>query len=505
MLMRVLNSSEMKRCDEFTINERNVSSATLMHNAAKCTSDEIIASGFDLSEVLVVCGVGNNGGDGFAVAYFLHNSGKCKKVHTFFIGSNDSMTDGCFCERKLARECGIEEDNEFDAKNASLIVDAIFGIGLSRPISGKYEKIINEINSSPAKKVAVDIPSGISADNGAVMGCAVKADLTVTFAAVKRGELLFPGRMYCGKLICHDIGVGFEAVEKEKNVFTSQNRPFPIPKRKPDSNKGTYGKVLIVGGGVGMAGAVYLSALAAYRVGAGLVRIFTSEENRIILQTLLPEAVIITYHEENSEKNLKKTAELLENAISDATAVVIGPGLSQSEMAKFELKTVLESVKCPLVIDADALNILAFDTSLWKDFDSPVIITPHIGEMSRLTGIEIPDLKANPIGISDDFASSHGVICVLKDATTVVSDRNETYINTSGTNAMSKAGSGDILTGVIAALLAMGMSPKEAACLGVYLHGRAGECAAAKLGDYSLIARDLAENLTDAIKAEIII
>ena len=497
MMMRVLTGDEMKRCDEYTIKIKGVPSQTLMERAAECTADEIISSGFDLSDVLVVCGGGNNGGDGFAAARFLLQSGKCGKVRTFFCSDGKSMTDGCALERRLSSECGIKEDGKFCVCGATLIVDAIFGIGLSRDVGGDYEKIINEINASGAKIAAVDIPSGISAASGAVMGCAVKADLTVTFAAAKRGQLLFPGRSFCGKLVCRDIGIGFEALTDEKEVFAPCGIPFTMPQRRPDSNKGTYGKVLVIGGAVCMAGAAYLSALAAYRTGAGLVRVFTPEENRVIIQTLIPEAVLITYPENDTEETVRK----LKSAVSDSTAVVIGPGLSQSESAKFQLKTVFENIKCPLVIDADALNIIASDPSVMKPLKTPVIVTPHMGEMARLTGKTVDALKADPINSAPSYASEKGVICVMKDASTVVSDGEKTYINTSGTSAMSKGGAGDVLTGVIAALIATGKTAFEASCLGVFLHGKAGECAAEKFGKYSVLARDIADSVSDAIKA----
>lgn len=277
------------------------------------------------------------------------------------------------------------------------------------------------------------------------------------------------------------------------------SEPPALPSRRQDSNKGTYGTVLVVGGAPGMAGAAYLSALAAYRSGAGLVRVFTCEENRVILQTLLPEAVLITYKSDEPHK----IPAYLSTAADSASAVVIGPGLSLSDIARLQLETVLKVAASPLIIDADALNILSKNENLWElraCAASPVIITPHMGEMSRLTGKSIEELKASPESEAAAFAVFRGVVCVMKDAETTVSDGVRTYVNHSGCSGLSKGGSGDVLTGVIAALAAQKMPAFDASCLGVYLHGKAGKIASEKLSEYSLLARDIADALPLAFR-----
>ena len=500
MSERLLTGAEMKCCDEYTIDRLGVPSQVLMERAADAVVSEIIKSGLDISRTLAVCGAGNNGGDGFAAARFLaqraRENGIDAEVQTFFAGNDSSMSEGCRYQRDQNLHAGITERAEFSAEGCTLIIDALFGIGLTREITGEYKNIIDTINASNSAVVSVDIPSGISSDTGSVMGTAIKADLTVTFASYKRGLFIYPGSELCGKLIKADIGIGTDALGSENAVFTSiDTPPFPLPRRSPSSNKGTYGNVLIVGGAKNMAGAAYLSAKAAYRTGAGLVRIFTSEENRVILQTLLPEAVLITYPKRAEKAEIERP---LLAAIADASAVVIGPGLSQSEKAKIQLDTVIKNAVCPLVIDADALNILS--STKWNHLKVQAVITPHMGEMSRLTDIDIEELKSDPIEHAQAFAAKKDIVCAMKDARTAVSDGKNVYLNVTGNSGMSKGGSGDVLTGIIAALMAQKMFPFEAACTGVYLHGRAGELAAKDLTEYSLLARDIADYISFAIK-----
>ncbi len=497
MLEEILTSDEMRRCDSFTIEKKGIPSRKLMERAAEAVVSEIIKAKFDISKVIFLCGAGNNGGDGFAAARFLaqraRENGLAFRIETFFAGEDGKESTECAYQRKNASDAGVYEVSDPDIEGATLIVDAIFGIGLTRNIEGNIASLIERVNNSKAKVVSVDIPSGINADTGAVMGIATKADMTVTIARKKIGLLLFPGAEKCGKLIKVDIGIDTEALDGEHKIFSSASIPFSLPKRSPASNKGDFGKILIVGGAENMAGAAYLSALAAYRSGAGLVRIFTTEKNRIILQTIIPEAVIITYENDND------IPKLLIPHIKDSDSVVIGPGLSKSDAARLMLEAVLKNTSCPLIIDADALNILSENPNLWDFASKNTVITPHMGEMSRLTGKSISYLKENAVKNALDFAREKGVICCMKDASTVICDGERVYINRSGCSALSKGGSGDVLTGVIAALSAVKKDIFEASCMGAYLHGSAGTIASQCLNEYSLLARDIAENISEAI------
>lgn len=274
-----------------------------------------------------------------------------------------------------------------------------------------------------------------------------------------------------------------------KNIYCPEDLREVLPKRKEDSFKGTYGKVLVTAGSRNMCGAAYLAGKAAYRTGAGLVYIYTEECNRVILQQLLPEAVLITYDPENWEPDT------LESCLSDMTALAAGPGMGTGNVKKEILKRILQADHLPRILDADALNILAADESLWDISRTPFIITPHIGEMSRLCGLSGKEIKASPEKTAEGFSMAHQVITVLKDARTVVSDGHICSWNVNGNNGMATGGSGDVLAGIIGGLLAQKMELFEAARLGVYLHALAGDATAEERGTYSMMAGDIADHI----------
>ncbi len=485
-MSRILRADEMKKCDEYTINNVGIPSSELMQRAAEAVAEEICNGGFDTSNVLVICGGGNNGGDGYALASILAQDSD-RLVSTYFIGSNNRMTDEC---AKRRRTCIARPMTELSLDGVTLIVDAIFGIGFHGKPDPETESIINKVNESNIPIVSIDLPSGVEADSGAVCSVAVKATLTVAIAALKRCHVLYPGKTHSGRVKVRDIGIGTEALHSDSlNVYTKND--FKMPERDPDSNKGSCGTLLIVAGSPGMAGAAYLAALAAYRAGAGLVRVFTHEDNRVILQTLIPEAVISVYRGDEDPK------EALTEAVERADAVLIGPGLSTSHQAEKLLKTVLKCAPERLVIDADGLNIISARPIFCHSIPKNAVLTPHLGEMSRLTGIPIPALKAEKPECAAALAKELGAVCVLKDSVTAVSNGSECYINQTGNPGMAKAGSGDVLAGIIGALLAQGLPPFDAAKLGVYLHGAAGDSAARERSVYSLLARDIAEHICE--------
>jgi NAD(P)H-hydrate epimerase len=282
------------------------------------------------------------------------------------------------------------------------------------------------------------------------------------------------------------------------NRFTyDENALEKLPKRPQRSNKGTFGQVLVVGGSVGMSGAAYFSAKAAYRSGCGLVRILSPEQNRMIYQTQLPEAVLTLYNNDAPDETTVK------NAVCRATAIVLGVGLGTSETSKKLLKWTLEAANAPIVLDADGLNIISADKSLFKLAPEHTVITPHPLEMSRLSGLDITEITDDIAGTAERFAMSHNVVCVMKDANTAVSDGHRTMLNVSGNSGMATGGSGDVLSGVIASLLAQGMHAFEAASLGVYIHGLAGDNAALRLSEHSVIASDIIDSLPSVFsKAE---
>lgn len=490
----LLSSEQMKHCDSDTIREIGIPSLVLMERAALAVTDEICRSGCDLRSVLVVCGSGNNGGDGFAVARLLDEQGV--RVTAAFVGNEESLSEETAVQKKICENCGIKISSNFMQREYTVIVDAIFGIGLSREIEGRYAQVIDWINRQAAYTVAVDIPSGVSADTGHILGCAVHADLTVTFAYRKLGHVLFPGTEICGKVVRREIGITADRFERGvPTVFTySEEDLSRIARRRAYSNKGTYGKVLLIAGCRGMSGAAFLCAMAAYRTGSGLVRIFTPECNREILQTGLPEALITTWSGEQFP------AQELAAALAWSDVTGIGPGLGTGRIQEEILHHVLTEYRKPLVIDADGLNLLSKQPELLYDTDAPVILTPHIGEMMRLTDNTKDEILEDLLRAARRFAREYHVICALKDARTVVSDGVRTYVNTSGNNGMAAGGSGDILTGIVCGLLAQKMPAFDAAALGVYLHGLAGDAAQEKHSAYGMIARDIADEIGTVLK-----
>ena len=486
----VLTGKEMKDCDSFTILQMQLPSMVLMERAALSAAKEIKTGYGAKSKVLVLCGSGNNGGDGFAVARLLLLDGMAADV--YFAGKESSLTPESALQKKIFENYGGKYCRNFDFSEYTVLVDALFGIGLSRPVTGMYAELIDCINRCDHPVVALDMPSGICADSGKILGCAVRAECTVTFAFAKRGQLLYPGAAYCGKLLVKDIGITEHGLSREQDpAFTYGKEDLKqLPARIPRSNKGTYGTVLLIAGGENMAGAAVLSGIAAYRTGCGLVHILADEINRTVLQTNLPEAVFSSWQQMG----------VLKNALTRARAVGIGPGLGTGERAQELLKEVLEIWDGPLVLDADALNILALHPDFLEESTAKIIITPHPGEMARITGYGISEILENITGVCREYAADHQLICVLKDARTVVSDGQKLYINTSGNNGMAVGGSGDVLTGMICSLLSQGMSPFEAASMGVYLHGISGDAAAEQLGTRSMMATDIAEHITEVLQ-----
>lgn len=491
----LVNGTEMKQYDAFTIQKIGIPSMVLMERAALSVMEELKNQEFSLKKVLVVCGAGNNGGDGLAIARMLLLKGLC--VEVVFAGEEEKATNEVKIQLQILRNYGFIIENNIKGREYTTIIDSLFGIGISRDIKGIYAHVIEKINDLSGRVLSVDIPSGISADTGKIMGVAVKADTTVSFAYKKLGTSLYPGAEFSGNVIVKDIGIserGFQGSPPFVYTYDSSDL-IEMPKRSNYSNKGTYGKVLMIAGTYNMGGAAYLSGKSAYVTGAGLIRIYTPSENREILQTLLPEAVLTTYDKDNVNM------EELEEAVKWADVVGIGPGLGTGEASAEILKKVVAFSKVPMVIDADGINIIAKNKELIKNHGQPIIMTPHLGEMSRLIRKEISYIADHIMEETHKFAKENGVICVLKDTRTAVSDGSESiYINESGNNGMSTGGSGDVLTGIITALLAQGLKEIKAASLGVYIHGLAGDCAARKKGYYSLMASDIINGITDVLK-----
>lgn len=499
----VLDAAQMKAIDSYTIEQIGIDSMVLMERAALAVADAMTECVPLPAKIISVCGMGNNGGDGIAAARILAERGY--QVSICLVGNADKASEGCKRQLMIAKRLGLTMSNQMESAEYNGIIDALFGIGITREITGDYMEAVQWINEQNAYVVSVDMPSGIHTDTGQVCGVAVKAAQTVTFGYEKTGLLLYLGREYAGKVTIADIGFcDISSVKKLLNprqITYTENDLNKLPKRMAHSHKGTYGSVLVIAGCEGMSGACYMAAKAAYRMGAGLVQVFTVESNRVILQTALPEAVVSTYETEED-------FEALEEYYKKASSVVLGCGIGQSKRSVRLVQEVLRLQQKygekGLVLDADGINILAGlspyvrreGTKSFYQMPEGCILTPHLREMARLSAKDITEIKNNMTGNTAALAAEMpGCVVVAKDASTVVAGENNIYLNQSGCEAMATGGSGDVLSGIIGGLLAQKMPLEEAARLGVYVHGLAGENAAKQRSGYSVMAGDLIESI----------
>jgi len=508
----IVNSVQMKAVDDFTIEKIGIPAIVLMERAALSVVDTVKRYGNKQNKILAVCGTGNNGADGIATARILKSEGY--PVDILLVGDEDKVSILLKQQLTIARNLCISIYNNIVIAEYTIIIDAIFGVGLNRDITGLYKDVIEEINNGEHIVISVDIPSGLSADTAKPMGISIKADYTITFGVNKIGMILYPGCEYAGTVTVADIGFPQKAVEAVNSQYFIYDTSdlAKIPERKNYSNKGTYGKVLVIAGSINISGACYFSAKAAYRMGAGLVKVITAEENRTIIQSQIPEALMYTYDSSSFDK-LENDKILKE--IEWATVIVIGPGIGVNEISGQLLELVLKYAKVPVIIDADGINLLAqkvckLENKSDKEFNrietitsflpQQTVLTPHLKEMSVLLNIAVEKIASRLLEIADYCTLKNNIVFALKDARTVVAYEDKRYINISGNNGMATGGTGDVLTGIIAALIAQGLDSKEAAKLGVYIHGLAGDKACEMKGTYALMASDVIDALSQVIK-----
>lgn len=490
--MIVLTNDQMKEAERIGMEEMGVSSIVLMENAALNVVNFIEKKFSRKKNIVVLCGKGNNGGDGYAIARGLFVRGY--NVEIFSYGDMDKATPDCFANYKSAKAMGIPFTDDFKGaiKNADIVIDALIGTGLSSALRPDLEEICGAVNKYGKYVIAVDVPTGVNSDTGEAYKNAVGADLTYTFHLPKPGLLLNPGKKYAGKLKIGSIGIPVMPVEGiSLNTLTEKEAGELLPKRKSDSNKGSYGKVFAFSGCDTMTGAAVLNLKAAYSCGAGLVYGVCAEKAAEIIHGSLTEAVTRIVPDENGYLT-PEAYEMVKNEIDDKAVVTVGSGLGVTESTKGLVKNLVTNVKGKMIIDADGLNCLCGFKEILKDAKGEMAITPHVGEMSRLTGKSISDIKTKPIKTALGFADNYNVTVVLKDAVTIVAKPGgKVYINTTGTSAMSKGGTGDVLAGLISGLAAQGLSVFEASVIGTYISGLAGEKAEGKTGRYGVMASDL--------------
>lgn len=547
--MKLVTPEQMKAIDASAITEYGIPGILLMENAAAAVTAEALfmlagdnctgnshdsKKGTDANgrqypgmgngsgsrtapKILVLAGSGNNGGDAFAAARQLRGRGTNPVV--YLVGEKASVTGDARINLDILEKTGltVTELNETklsgsdlleellaNLHQSELILDGIFGTGLSREVSGLAKLVIEAANGSGKPILSIDIPSGIDGRDGSIKGACIHADVTVTFCLPKTGLVLHPGCEYVGRLVTADISIP-SCVLENRNIsaeyIDKELVSGMIPKRTPNSNKGDYGRLLIVTGSTGMTGSGCLSSMAALRSGTGLVYVGVPKSLASIYGSSMKEPITVPLEDNGSGCLAAESAVQILTRMNRMDAAAVGPGLTSSSNISEIVNRVLRESNIPLVLDADALNSIAGNTSILKGLEIPVVITPHPGEMSRLTGLGTDEIQADRIGLARSFASDYKVTVVLKGSRTVVAlPDGRMYINSTGNAGMATAGTGDVLTGIIAGLIAQGMDAGNAAIAGVYLHGLAGDLASEKLGMHGMLAGDVVDMLPLAIK-----
>jgi NAD(P)H-hydrate epimerase len=504
--MKVVTSNEMQEIDRVTIEKYGIPGPVLMERAGYAVALRIREL-YPLKKVVVLCGSGNNGGDGLVAARNLHNLGF--SVNVFILAKKDALSSDCNLQYQIAKRIGIPLKfcKTLSKKDihGSVVIDAIFGTGISRIVTGELAEIFSLLNNSETPVVSVDIPSGISSDTGEIIGKAVKADFTVTFGLPKRGHYLYPGAEYTGRLFIEDIGFPVGLLTSKKLKVDLIDKEFAaglIPQRPKYSHKGDYGHVLVVAGSKGKTGAALMTAKACLRAGAGLVTLGVPESLMNVFQRRVTEEMTLPLPDDSMGMLSSKAIDNILGSVSRGVDVIaVGPGIGISSDTE---KIVVELVKkspLPMVIDADGINCLKGKKNILKAARSPIILTPHPGEMARLLlKSEVREsIERDRINTAISFSKGTGAYIVLKGVPTIVSaPEGNAYVNTTGNPGMATAGSGDVLTGIIVSLMGQGLNPVDASTLGVYLHGLAGDIAAKKKGEHSLIASDIINSLPAA-------
>lgn len=512
--MKIGTAGEVRRLDEAMILDYGLDQAVLMENAA-CAARDVIQQRWGIREgrILVVCGTGNNGGDGFALARLLHARGAAVRV--LIAGDIERASGAAESNYRILRRLPLDIIvldsapmpallNTIDFEGFDLIADAIFGTGLSRNIEGRMAALVRRINRAGAAGVPVlslDIPSGISADSGGVLGTAVRAEATVGFGMPKRGNLLYPGFDFGGRLYLSEISF-IPEITGDESIRVSVNIPPNLPSRDPAGHKGSFGKVLVIGGSASYRGAPALAAAAALRSGAGYVRTAVPAAFAGQVFGMVPEAVLLP--QEGGEALGAEHAPALIEQAALSNAAVLGPGLSTAAESVRLARELIRDMEVPLVVDGDALNALAGREELTRERDKRgacTLLTPHPGEMARLLGSSVSEVEARRIETALEAAERYRAAVVLKGAHSIIAEPGGgAWVNLSGNSGLGTAGSGDVLAGVLGALAAAGMPVLDAARSGVFLHGLAGDLTAEKMGETGMTAGDVLMRLPGALK-----
>jgi hydroxyethylthiazole kinase-like uncharacterized protein yjeF len=505
--MRLVRASEMQEMDRLTIEEMGIAGIVLMENAARGAT-RVFLEHFEPprnSRVLFLCGRGNNGGDGYVMARYLHQKGY--GVTVLVLSEYRKITGDARTNLDVARRMGLDVREVPGVKawetcrdlvnNSDFVIDGILGTGLNSPVRGFYQQVIQDVNASGIAVMAIDIPSGLNADTGAVMGAAIRADVTATFGFPKLGQLLFPGASLVGRLVRIDIGIPGGVADR----IPAQVRLIEAPDVKgvfrleeQDIHKGHRGHLLVLAGSTGKTGAAALTCLGALRAGSGLVTLGIPESLNPILESKLTEAMTSPLPETDSGTLALGGEKQILDLLRGKTALALGPGLSTHEETVRLVRRIVPQCPVPIVVDADGLNALSGDLTPLRSCKGRVVLTPHPGEMARLTGLTNSDVQADRVGLAARFAQEHGCHLVLKGARSLIARPDgRIHVNPTGNPALASGGSGDVLTGLIGAFLARGFPAEKAAMTGVYLHGLAADFLAEETGEAGVLAGDLPE------------
>ena len=489
--MKILSSAAIRTVDAKTIQYDKISSSDLMENAATAFFNSFTQKYKNKEKTIALfCGIGNNGGDGLVVARLLHNAGYT--VVVYMLRVSDTLSDDCALNIERAKRVGVNITDITstvqipDLHDSDIIIDAIFGTGLSREITGLIKDVINAINATNKTVISVDVPSGLFLDKPTQL--AVEATETVTFQIPKLSLFLPDNNRFVGKLSIEDIGlsrVAIDEAETDKYYITLEDMVKQLKPLGQFAHKGTQGHALIVGGSLGKIGAVSLASKAALKSGCGLVSAFVPKCGTIPLQSFFPEVMVIEDSKQNSISSI--TFDIRPDAIA------IGMGMGKQDETKQALQQFIKSNNIPLVIDADALNILSENYEWINDLQPNTILTPHPGELKRLIGAWENDFEK--IELTRALAQKYNLIVVIKGAHTIIVDAKNMYVNSSGTSALATAGSGDVLSGIIVSLLAQGYEPIVATQLGVYIHGKTANITTEEINPRTFIASDIIENI----------
>lgn len=512
--MKLATAAQMRELDRCAIEDRGIPSVELMENAAEWVTRAVREFLPPRGRAAVFCGRGNNGGDGIAAARMLFLRGA--SVRAFLVGSYEKLTPDAMEMTRRLSECGIElepfkpdsqEQREW-VMESDVIVDALLGVGLSRDIlpDSAFGRAVELINAAPATVVAADIASGVDADSGRILGMAVRADRTVTFSLPKVGQFVGKGKLCSGQAEVCDIGVPEDLVRAVVSPVQTVDAEFvrwALPRRPADGHKGTFGKLLIIGGSVGFTGAPWLAAGGAVRSGCGLVYLGVPESIWAVEAAKCVSAMPFPLKENQEYQGLysKSALQKIEEKMRACDVLAMGPGLGRAVGTERLVREVLRRTKKPVVLDADGINALEGHMDvLYGRRGQVTVLTPHDGEFARMLGRPVRDvIRGDRVAMAAEFACTYRCVLVLKGHRTVIAaPGGNVLVNTTGNSGLAKGGSGDVLTGIIASLLCQGASAVQAAAAGVWLHGRAADFAAERLTEYTMAPADVLTSLAEA-------